>query len=117
MAVYKKADRTVEYAEGVEGGHGTMIRDRCNLSDKLGGVCSYVVCNSLVPGASIGEHTHTGETEIYYMVSGKAVLVENGTETVVEAGDVLFCPDGGTHAVRNDFDETTSFVVIIQKTA
>lgn len=115
MAVFKKADRKLEYAEGVEGGTGIMIRDRCELGDKVGGVCTYMVCNSLEPGASIGEHTHTGETEIYYMVKGEAVLVENGTETVVEEGDVLYCPNGGTHAVRNDFDEPVSFVVVIQK--
>ena len=66
MAVFKKADRKLEYAEGVEGGTGIMIRDRCELGDKVGGVCTYMVCNSLEPGASIGEHTHTGELRRRY---------------------------------------------------
>ncbi len=115
MAVFKKADRKLEYAENVEGGKGIMTRDRLDLNDKLGGTCSYVVCNSLEPGASIGKHTHNGESEIYYMVRGKAVLVEDDKETVVEEGDVLYCPNGGNHSVRNDFNEPVSFVVVIQK--
>lgn len=113
MPVY--TNRPVEYADNVCGGEGRMIRDRLNLTDKLGGICDYVVCNSLEPGCSIGQHTHTGETETYYITRGTGAYTEDGVEYAVKAGDVLFCPDGGTHAIANNGEDLLSFVVVIQK--
>jgi quercetin dioxygenase-like cupin family protein len=53
------------------------------------------------PGAAFPKHSHPGE-EIVYVVEGSLEYELEGRPTVtLEAGDVLFIPAGGVHAVRN----------------
>ena len=55
----------------------------------------------LAPGTVFPRHSHPGE-EIVYVVAGSLVYEVEGTPPVtLEAGDVLFIPAGGIHAVRN----------------
>jgi len=67
----------------------------------------------LVPGASIGVHTHDDSCEVIFILSGKGLLYEVGpdqTETgwqEVQPGDCLYCPKGHTHSLMNaDFSES-----------
>ena len=53
----------------------------------------------LIPGASIGVHTHEDSCEIIFILSGKGCILERtpeGEETIreVTAGDCLYCPKG-----------------------
>ena len=53
------------------------------------------------PGASFPRHAHPGE-EIVYVVEGVLEYRLDGKPPVtVKAGEVLFIPHGGVHAVRN----------------
>ena len=53
------------------------------------------------PGAAAARHRHPGE-ELVYVLSGSLEYRLDGRPPVtVEAGDVLFIPDGVVHAVRN----------------
>ncbi len=53
------------------------------------------------PGVSFPKHSHPGE-EIVYVVEGSLEYQLNGKPPVtLKAGEVLFIPDGGVHAVRN----------------
>jgi len=58
----------------------------------------------LEPGAwSSQRHWHTAEDELVYMVAGEAVLIEDGGETLLRAGDVASFPKGvanGHHLVN-----------------
>lgn len=63
----------------------------------------------LKPGAwSSQRHWHDGEDEFVVMLSGEAVLIEDGIETVLRAGDCVAFPKGvanGHHLVnRSDAD-------------
>ncbi len=67
------------------------------------------------PGAiSSLRHWHTGEDEFVWMVSGELVLVQDGGETVLRAGDAAAFkagdPDG--HHLRNRTEAVASFLVI-----
>ena len=59
---------------------------------------------TLKPGAwSSQRHWHEGEDELVVMLAGEAVLVEDGGETVLRAGDVAAFPKGvrdGHHLVN-----------------
>lgn len=67
----------------------------------------------LVPGASIGMHTHDDSCEVIFILEGNGTVVEMGPtrqdgvavqeETVkpVTAGDCLYCPKGHSHSLRN----------------
>jgi len=67
----------------------------------------------LEPGSSIGQHTHETEFEAYYILKGKALVNDNGTEFTLEAGDAHICPDGSFHSVKNVGDETLEFMATI----
>ncbi len=67
----------------------------------------------LVPGSSIGVHTHDDSCETIFIISGAGTIleIENGVESVrsVKAGDCLFCDKGQTHSLRNTSDEDLVF--------
>ncbi|MGH3190965.1 MAG: cupin domain-containing protein [Streptosporangiaceae bacterium] len=53
----------------------------------------------LPPGASCGRHLHATREEIYYILSGTAVMSINGEETPVTAGEMITCPLGTIHGI------------------
>lgn len=60
----------------------------------------------LVPGASIGMHTHDDSCEVIFLLEGKGTIVEKHGEepetmTSVSAGDCLYCPKSHSHSLRN----------------
>lgn len=55
----------------------------------------------LPPGASIGEHVHDGEAEIFSIVSGEGEYNDNGVAVPVKVGDVTVCYSGQVHGIRN----------------
>lgn len=58
----------------------------------------------LIPGATIGMHTHETSSEIIYILSGTGkVRVEDGEESL-KPGDCHYCPKGRSHALINDSD-------------
>lgn len=67
----------------------------------------------LEPGAGIGEHTHTGETEYYYILEGSGSVVEKDGEKRVSSGDVVITGDGESHSILNDGETTLRFIAII----
>lgn len=69
----------------------------------------------LKPGAwSSQRHWHGAEDELLVMLSGEAVLVEDGGETVLRAGDVVAWAKGveNGHHLQNRGNEDCSFVVV-----
>ena len=61
----------------------------------------------LVPGASIGLHTHEDSCEVIFILGGKGGIYEKGpqdaglTYNEVLPGDCLYCPKGHTHSLVN----------------
>ena len=65
----------------------------------------------LVPGASIGMHTHDDSCEVIFVLEGCGTIVERAagaeveTVSAVKAGDCLYCPKGDSHSLRNTAEE------------
>ena len=65
----------------------------------------------LIPGATIGMHTHDDSCEVIFILDGKGAIVDrepgSETETVspVSEGDCLYCPKGHSHSLQNTADE------------
>jgi mannose-6-phosphate isomerase-like protein (cupin superfamily) len=74
----------------------------------------------LIPGATIGMHTHEDSCEVIFILEGHGTVVEIAPEagdscdaaagksastletaTPVGPGDCLYCPKGHTHSLRN----------------
>ena len=69
----------------------------------------------LKPGAWTSQrHWHAFEDELLVMLSGEAVLVEDGGETVLRAGDVAAWPKGvrDGHHLQNRSDAECSLIAI-----
>ena len=65
----------------------------------------------LVPGATIGMHTHEDSCEVIFVLEGNGTIVERTPESQdetilpVSAGDCLYCQKGHTHSLRNTAEE------------
>ena len=72
--------------------------------------------NVVIPkGASIGVHTHNGNTETYHILQGKALYTDNGKTYEVGVGDTTFCADGESHGIECISDEDLKFIALIIK--
>lgn len=67
----------------------------------------------LAPGASVGYHVHTGESESYYILSGSGEYNDNGTIVPVTVGDVTFTANGEGHGMKNTGTEPLHFIALI----
>lgn len=104
--------KTYERPE-MKGGTGkavlTDLIDASEMMDK-GRLFSTI---TLEPGCSIGEHRHEGEAEIFYILEGDAVAVDNGKQVQLHPGDLLYTGDGDSHSIRNAGDTALRFVALI----
>jgi mannose-6-phosphate isomerase-like protein (cupin superfamily) len=67
----------------------------------------------LKPNQSTRGHSHPGQEEVYYFVSGQGTMqLGEDSVFVVEAGDVVLVPDGDWHRVFNMNPEPLYFVCV-----
>ncbi|MGN7046339.1 cupin domain-containing protein, partial [Neisseria sp. P0001.S010] len=70
------------------------------------------------PGASIGQHKHTGNEDVYIIVSGKGLFTDSeGKQTEVGAGDITITRPGQSHALKNIGKKPLVFLDLIAETA
>ena len=69
--------------------------------------------STLEPGASIGYHMHEGESEIYYIYSGRGEINDNGEIKPIKAGDTIITQNGQGHSIKNTSDEALHFIALI----
>lgn len=67
----------------------------------------------LVPGASIGLHTHMENSEIILILEGSGKVIYNGNDIALKAGDVHYCPMGEEHSLINDGNEDLKFFAVV----
>lgn len=103
----------IKKVENMHGGEGHVIIKRLLDEKQLNGKCGLYAEVTIEPGCSLGYHEHHGESETYYILSGKGIYSDNGTLRMVEAGDVTFTPDGKGHALTNSGDEDLVFMALI----
>lgn len=67
----------------------------------------------LVPGASIGMHTHEGNSEIMFITKGSGRVLFDGDTIELTAGDVHYCPKGHSHSLINDGCSDLEFSAVV----
>jgi len=67
----------------------------------------------LIPGASIGMHTHSGSSEVIFITSGSGSVICDGEKTPVYAGLCHYCPDGHSHSLINDSEADLEFLAVV----
>ncbi len=68
----------------------------------------------LEPGCSIGTHTHDGNAEVIFVLSGKGTHVADGAEEVALPGCALYCAQGHTHTLKNTGSEPLTFYSVVR---
>ncbi len=112
--VRKGSERNIETAERRFGGEGFVtVRHLINAPDELNGKGRTFAHTTLLPGHSIGFHIHEGESETYYIYSGKGEFNDNGVIKTVETGDVTFTPPGTSHGIKNIGDTPLEMIALI----
>ena len=97
----------VEIREAMRGGKGSV--QIAHLNTPLPAAVRLLATITLMPGSSIGEHTHTGETEIFRFVSGTGFVLDDGERKPVKPGDTMITLNGHSHGVENDGTENLVF--------
>ena len=63
------------------------------------------------PHATIGEHRHDDDEEVYYVLSGQGHMILDGQRVAIGAGDVAVTPPGHSHGLVNG--PTTMRAVVV----
>lgn len=68
--------------------------------------------DTLPPGASVGEHFHNDNEEIYFLVSGNCHLIFDGVKSKMASGDFSIVTRGHSHGLINDSDTDAILIVV-----
>ena len=78
-------------------------------TDELG----KIMRGRLIPGASIGLHTHEDSSEFIYLLSGRGKVLGAGVYEDLAPGGCRYCPKGHTHSLINDGTEPLEFFAVV----
>ena len=74
-----------------------------------------IMYGTLPAGASIGEHTHNDNCEMFYVFQGSIKAICDGIEERITAGNLHYCPQGHTHTLINDTDADVLYLSVIPR--
>ena len=72
-----------------------------------------VMLARLIPGASVGFHTHETNCEVIYVLEGSGKVLDKGEYVPISAGQAQYCPKGDDHGLINDGDVDLVFFAVI----
>ena len=108
-----KSEQSVEF-KCIRNGNGEAeMRKILNSEEELYGKGRMFNHMVLAPGRTIGEHTHTGDNEIFFFLNGSGTYNDNGIYVKVFPGDTAVCNNGELHGLVNDGDEPLEFIALI----
>ena len=112
--VNRGEDLSVRIEEHFKGGDGEVFVKDLTAGKKPANVR---ICNEMVllKNCSIGYHTHEGDSEIIYILSGEGLYRDGAQESRVRAGDTLICCGGESHSLRNERKQPLKYLAFIVK--
>ena len=72
-----------------------------------------IMLSRLIPGATVGLHTHEGSSEVIYILEGSGKVLYDGEQQRIEAGQVHYCPEGHEHSLINDTESDLVFFAVV----
>ena len=91
----------------MRGGEGEMITRMFVNED------TKIMRGRLTPGSTIGLHTHEGDSEMIFILSGAGKVLCDGEYEPLSAGSVHYCPKCHAHSLINDGDEDLEILAMI----
>ena len=74
-----------------------------------------IMRGTLIPGATIGLHTHETGSEVIYILSGTGKVLYEGAFEPLHAGSCHYCPKGKSHSLINDSEEDLCFLAVVSE--
>lgn len=74
-----------------------------------------IMLGRLESGASIGVHTHEGNSEAIFIIKGTGKVYYDGGCETVSAGQCHYCPMGHEHSLINDSDTDLVFYAVVPR--
>lgn len=111
--VRRKEEIRIRPVKNAQGGEGEVTFYDWLLPEEAAGhgrVFSKLV---IPPGSSIGNHAHDGEFEAFYVLSGEAVVNDNGKEVILHEGDMHMCVNGESHGTKNESEQDLVLMALI----
>jgi len=91
-----------------QGGQGQLVSRRYQDENNK------ITKAMLAPGSSIGMHTHTGTSEIIFVLAGEGTMyMGDGSVEKLRAGDCHYCPEGSSHSFANEGSEELVFRAVV----
>ena len=72
-----------------------------------------IMRGKLIPGASIGLHTHETNSETLYILEGNGKVLYEGEYIPLPTGSCHYCPKGKAHSLINDSEADLRFFAIV----
>lgn len=72
-----------------------------------------IMKGTLIPGASIGLHTHETSSEIIYVLSGRGKVLCDQVYEPLSPGSCHYCPMAHAHSLINDSSEDLVFFAVV----
>lgn len=95
------------------GGKGEISMKPLLSLDEFQGKGRLLSHTVIFPGSSIGEHTHKGDFETYYILKGAGVVNDNGILTPVGPGDVVYTGNGQSHSIENTGSQDMELIAMV----
>lgn len=94
---------------------GEIVKDNDTYLLKDNKTLKNLVVSStdLKPNQSTRGHSHAGQEEVYYFVSGVGDMEIDSQRFVVQGGDVVLIPDGAFHRVHNTSKSHSLYFVCV----
>ena len=94
---------------------GEVVKDNETYVLKDNKTLNNLVLSStdLKPSQSTRGHSHPGQEEVYYFVSGTGEMEVDNNLFTVQGGDVILIPDGAFHRVHNLSPKTNLYFVCV----
>lgn len=110
----RMAEVRPEERRAVRGGEGRALLEAYLRPGEMAGV-EFLSRVTLDPRASIGEHPHPGEEELYLILDGRGEGILDGEPFDVAPGDAFLCRKGHSHGLRNTGEGPLSFLALLVK--
>ncbi len=94
------------------GGYVAKEDDRYTVKDNPFGNKLVLSSTHLIEGKETSGHTHEGQEEVYFFVTGRGEMTIDDNRFPVEKGDVVCINDGEFHQVHNTGIEELYFVCV-----
>jgi mannose-6-phosphate isomerase-like protein (cupin superfamily) len=99
--IRRAAELRVDKKQHEQGGKGTVeIRQICSPEEMRhrARLCGVIHVD---PGCSIGLHRHVDEDEYFYVIQGRALVMDGNVPEHLGPGDVHVLRDGESHSLEN----------------